>query len=89
MVGAAIYGGSGFAMRRKFSAREFWEDVRRFNASAIGYVGELCRYLMEVPAKPEDRAHREGSRLHGRHVVSSTVTFPRLPLATTMSLRPS
>lgn len=56
--GAAIYGGSGFAMRRKFSAREFWEDVRRFNASAIGYVGELCRYLMEVPAKPEDRAHR-------------------------------
>ncbi len=56
--GAAIYGASGFAIRRKFSAREFWEDVRRFNASAIGYVGELCRYLMEVPAKAEDRAHR-------------------------------
>ena len=56
--GAAIYGASGFAIRRKFSAREFWEDVRKFNASAIGYVGELCRYLMEVPVKAEDRAHR-------------------------------
>ena len=56
--GAAIYGASGLAMRRKFSAREFWEDVRKYNASAIGYVGELCRYLLEVPAKPEDRAHR-------------------------------
>ena len=32
--------------------------MRKFNASSIGYVGELCRYLAEVPAKPEDRAHR-------------------------------
>ncbi|MCB1657335.1 MAG: long-chain-acyl-CoA synthetase [Pseudomonadales bacterium] len=56
--GAALYGGAGVAMRRKFSAREFWDDIRKYNASAIGYVGELCRYLMEVPAKPEDKAHR-------------------------------
>lgn len=56
--GAALYGGAGVAIRRKFSAREFWDDIRKYNASAIGYVGELCRYLMEVPAKPEDKAHR-------------------------------
>ncbi|PTQ89787.1 long-chain-acyl-CoA synthetase [Agitococcus lubricus] len=56
--GAILYGGAGVAMRRKFSAREFWDDIRKYNASAIGYVGELCRYLMEVPAKPEDKAHR-------------------------------
>jgi citronellyl-CoA synthetase len=58
LLGCGLYGASGVALRRKFSAREFWEDVRKYNASAIGYVGELCRYLMEVPAKPEDRAHR-------------------------------
>lgn len=56
--GSALYGASGVVMRRKFSAREFWQDVRKYNVSAIGYVGELCRYLMEVPANPEDKAHR-------------------------------
>lgn len=56
--GSVLAGGAGIALRRKFSAREFWDDVRKFNASSIGYVGELCRYLVEVPAKPEDRAHR-------------------------------
>ena len=56
--GSVLAGGAGIALRRKFSAREFWDDVRKFNASSIGYVGELCRYLAEVPAKPEDRAHR-------------------------------
>ena len=58
MLGFGIGRCAGIALRRKFSAREFWDDVRKFNASSIGYVGELCRYLAEVPAKPEDRAHR-------------------------------
>jgi citronellyl-CoA synthetase len=55
---AAIVGGSALAMRRKFSASEFWSDVRRFDASAIGYVGELCRYLLDTPASAQDRDHR-------------------------------
>lgn len=56
--GCAIAGGAGFAIRRKFSAREFWDDCRKFRATAVGYVGELCRYLNEVPPKPNDRDHR-------------------------------
>jgi citronellyl-CoA synthetase len=53
-----IAGAGGIALRRKFSASQFWPDVQRYNASAIGYVGELCRYLMEVPAANHDRQHR-------------------------------
>ncbi|MCD6060473.1 MAG: long-chain-acyl-CoA synthetase [Moraxellaceae bacterium] len=55
--GCAIAGGAGLAMRRKFSAREFWDDCRKYRATAIGYVGELCRYLNELPPKPNDKDH--------------------------------
>ena len=53
--GSAISGASGFAIRRKFSASQFWSDARKFNATTIGYVGELCRYLMDPPPSAEDR----------------------------------
>lgn len=53
--GSAISGASGFAIRRKFSASRFWEDARRFKATTIGYVGELCRYLIDQPASEHDR----------------------------------
>jgi citronellyl-CoA synthetase len=55
--GAAVCGASGFAMRRKFSASQFWSDVRRYQATTLGYVGELCRYLVDQPASTTDRAH--------------------------------
>ncbi len=56
--GSVIAGRSGLAIRRKFSASEFWNDCRRYNATAFGYVGELCRYLLEKPASAEDRNNR-------------------------------
>lgn len=52
--GSAIAGSAGFAMRRKFSASNFWRDVRKYNATAIGYVGELCRYLLDQPVRSDD-----------------------------------
>lgn len=52
--GAAIAGTAGFAIRRKFSARSFWDDTRAFNATVIGYVGELCRYLLDQPERVDD-----------------------------------
>lgn len=56
--GSALAGYSGIALRRKFSASEFWKDVSYFNASTFGYVGELCRYLLDRPAHPDDKNHR-------------------------------
>lgn len=55
---AALAGGSAFALRRKFSASAFWDDVRRFDATAFGYIGELCRYLLNQPPSDQDRNHR-------------------------------
>lgn len=52
--GSAISGASGFAIRRKFSASQFWNDARTFNATTIGYVGELCRYLIDQPPSADD-----------------------------------
>lgn len=53
-----IAGSATLALRRKYSTSAFWKDVKKFNASAIGYVGELCRYLMDAPATELDRNHR-------------------------------
>lgn len=47
-----------FAIRRKYSTSSFWKDVQKFDASAIGYVGELCRYLMDAPTSELETGHR-------------------------------
>lgn len=56
--GSVLAGGSAFALRRKFSASAFWDDVRRYDATVFGYIGELCRYLLNQPASAQDRNHR-------------------------------
>jgi len=50
---AVMHGGT-FAMRRKFSATAFWDDIRKYNATLFIYIGELCRYLNNQPPKTDD-----------------------------------
>ena len=57
-AGSCISMGVPMAMRDQFSARQFLDDVRRYDATAMIYIGELCRYLLAVPETPEDRRHR-------------------------------
>jgi fatty-acyl-CoA synthase len=54
----AFRAGGALASRRRFSARAFLDDVRRHEAVAFVYVGELCRYLLRQPPTPRDRDHR-------------------------------
>ncbi|MHA1884577.1 MAG: AMP-binding protein, partial [Promethearchaeota archaeon] len=46
--------GGALALARKFSVHQFWDDIRKFNATGFNYVGEICRYLMNQPPKPDD-----------------------------------
>jgi acyl-CoA synthetase (AMP-forming)/AMP-acid ligase II len=57
-AGSCISMGVPMAMREQFSARQFLEDVRRYDATAMIYIGELCRYLLAVPETADDRRHR-------------------------------
>ncbi|XP_035301886.1 very long-chain acyl-CoA synthetase isoform X3 [Cricetulus griseus] len=50
--------GATLALRSKFSASQFWDDCRKYNATAIQYIGELLRYLCNTPQKPNDRDHK-------------------------------
>ena len=56
--GAVVAGPAAVVLRRRFSASEFWTDIRRYQCTGFGYVGELCRYLLNRPAQPDDADNR-------------------------------
>jgi fatty-acyl-CoA synthase len=57
-TGAMLVNGGSVALREKFSAQGFWDDVRDWDCTLFQYIGELCRYLINAPAHPHERAHR-------------------------------
>ncbi len=54
-TGACIMTRTPMALRPSFSAKAFWEDVQRYNATAMLYIGELCRYLLNTPPTEAER----------------------------------
>jgi len=46
---AVLYAGVTMALRKRFSVSEFWKDIKKFNANATVYIGELPRYLLNRP----------------------------------------
>jgi fatty-acyl-CoA synthase len=56
-LGTMIEGGS-VILRERFSARDFWADIVRHDCTLFFYIGELCRYLLNTPLNPQDRAHK-------------------------------
>jgi fatty-acyl-CoA synthase len=56
--GAVLSVGGSCVIRDRFSASEFWADIIRRECTMFVYVGELCRYLINAPPSPDDRAHR-------------------------------
>jgi fatty-acyl-CoA synthase len=57
-VSSVINSGATLALGRSFSATRFWDEVIASEATAFIYIGELCRYLLNQPKKPTDRAHK-------------------------------
>jgi len=57
-IGSVINSGGTLALGKSFSASRFWDEVIASEATAFIYIGEICRYLLNQPAKPTDRAHK-------------------------------
>jgi fatty-acyl-CoA synthase len=57
-TGALLHRGGCVVIREKFSAREFWDDVVRYDCTLIQYIGELCRYLVHSPPTDNETRHR-------------------------------
>jgi fatty-acyl-CoA synthase len=56
--GAMLAAGGSLVVRERFSASQFWSDIRRWNCTAFQYIGELCRYLLHHPGAEDETAHR-------------------------------
>lgn len=56
--GGALVSGATLAIGARFSASRFWDEIRRYEATAFCYIGELLRYLLNQPPNAEDRDHR-------------------------------
>lgn len=57
-TGALLVNGGAVVIREKFSAREFWNDIVRYDCTLFQYIGELCRYLLNAPPDPNETRHR-------------------------------
>jgi fatty-acyl-CoA synthase len=55
--GATLVGGGAVVIRSRFSAADFWRDVREERCTLFQYIGELCRYLLNAPQQAVENAH--------------------------------
>jgi fatty-acyl-CoA synthase len=49
-----IVSGASMAMRRKFSASSFIDDVRRYGCTWFNYIGKPLAYVLATPERPND-----------------------------------
>jgi fatty-acyl-CoA synthase len=57
-TGAVLVRGGSVVIRERFSARQFWRDVVRWDCTLFQYIGELCRYLLHAEPSPHEHDHR-------------------------------
>ncbi|BBC33481.1 Long-chain-fatty-acid--CoA ligase FadD17 [Streptomyces graminofaciens] len=51
----ALAAGAGTALRRRFSATRFLDDVRAYRATYFTYVGRAVQYVLATEPRPDDR----------------------------------
>jgi fatty-acyl-CoA synthase len=56
-IGALLVAGGSVVIRPKFSASDFWRDIRAERCTLFQYIGELCRYLVNSPPQPGEADH--------------------------------
>lgn len=56
-VTSAMNVGAQVALREKFSASRFWDEIRETGATLFNTIGGIIPILMKQPEKPNDRNH--------------------------------
>ncbi|KAK0087178.1 hypothetical protein PV325_001630 [Microctonus aethiopoides] len=56
-TGCALVKGIPSVLRTKFSVSAYWTDCIKYNCTLAEYIGEMCRYLLSAPQRPEDSQH--------------------------------
>jgi fatty-acyl-CoA synthase len=54
---ATLVNGGSVVIRPRFSASDFWRDVRDEGCTLFQYIGELCRYLVNSPPRAIETQH--------------------------------
>jgi fatty-acyl-CoA synthase len=54
---ATLVSGGAVVIRPRFSASDFWRDVRDERCTLFQYIGELCRYLVNTPHQAPETEH--------------------------------
>jgi fatty-acyl-CoA synthase len=57
-TGALLLRGGSVVIRERFSVREFWDDIVRWECTLLQYIGEFCRYLVNSPPNAKERSHK-------------------------------
>jgi fatty-acyl-CoA synthase len=57
-TGAVLVGGGSVVIKEGFSARQFWDDIVRWDCTLFQYIGELGRYLLGTEYSVSEREHR-------------------------------
>ncbi len=55
---SSLYGNAQIALSRKFSAKNFWKEVRESHATIFNTLGTMIAILMKQPADPADGQHQ-------------------------------
>jgi fatty-acyl-CoA synthase len=53
----ALTSGATIALRRRFSANAFFDDIRRYDATYFNTVGRALSYVLATPPSADDRKH--------------------------------
>lgn len=53
----ALIAGAGAVILPRFSAAQFWDDVRSYGCTYTLILGVMAEFLLRQPARPDDRDH--------------------------------
>lgn len=52
---SVVAGGAAIVIKNKFSVSDFWKDIHKYQVTGFGYVGEMCKYLLNTPENPLEK----------------------------------